>query len=71
MISTNTIKWIGTLLIVSSVVIRSIGLPPYLDLGVSIPGTIAWLYVAIAWRDKSMIVLNCTILIFLLYWSIR
>lgn len=58
------VKWFATFMIIAAVVCRSSGFH-LMDLVFSIIGTIGWTFVAIAWHDRALIVLNAVISVIL------
>ena len=54
---TNTIKWIGSIIIIISMILTAANIYPY-NLFIAIPGTLAWIYVSFKWNDKSLILMN-------------
>ena len=58
------VKWFATTMIISAVVCRSSGFH-FMDLIFSIVGTVGWTYVAIAWHDRALIILNAVISVIL------
>jgi hypothetical protein len=54
---TNTIKWIGSICIIVSMILTASNVYP-INLYTAIPGTLAWIYVSFMWRDKSLICMN-------------
>jgi len=58
------VKWFATTMIISAVVCRSAGFH-LMDLIFSIVGTAGWTYVAIAWHDRALIILNAVISVIL------
>ena len=54
---TNTIKWIGSIIIIISMILTAANIYPY-NLFTAIPGTLAWMYVSFKWNDKSLILMN-------------
>lgn len=58
------VKWFATFMIIAAVVCRSSGFH-LMDLIFSIVGTIGWTFVAIAWHDRALIVLNAVISVIL------
>ena len=54
---TNTIKWIGSIIIIISMILTAANIYPY-NLFTAIPGTLAWMYVSFKWNDKSFILMN-------------
>ena len=58
------VKWVATTMIICAVICRSAGFH-LMDLIFSIIGTIGWTYVAIAWHDRALIILNAVISVIL------
>tara|TARA_B100000085_G_scaffold165128_1_gene150118 strand:- start:226 stop:531 length:306 start_codon:yes stop_codon:yes gene_type:complete len=58
------VKWFATFMIIAAVVCRSSGFH-LMDLVFSIIGTVGWTFVAIAWHDRALIVLNAVISVIL------
>lgn len=58
------VKWFATFMIIAAVICRSSGFH-LMDLIFSIVGTIGWTFVAIAWHDRALIVLNAVISVIL------
>ena len=54
---TNTIKWIGSICIIVSMILTASNVYP-INLYTAIPGTLAWIYVSFMWKDKSLICMN-------------
>ena len=54
---TNTVKWIGSIIIIISMILTAANIYPY-NLYSAIPGTLAWMYVSFKWNDKSLILMN-------------
>ena len=60
------VKWISTFMVLIAVVCRSVEeVPKIYDIGFSLIGTIGWLYVALAWKDRALIMLNAVITVML------
>ena len=60
------LKWVATIFIVASVLCRSVeDMPKIYDVVLSLVGTCLWWWVAVIWKDRSLIVLN-TVLCFIL-----
>ena len=57
----NTIKWLGSIFIIISMILTAINIFPY-NLYTAIPGTLLWIYVSFMWNDKSLIAMNFTAL---------
>ena len=51
------VKWIGTFLIIISMILTSNNLFPF-NMILQTGGVACWLFVAIAWNDRSLIILN-------------
>ena len=60
------IKWISSIFILFAMSIRGIENLQVYDLALSIVGVVGWLWVAIVWNDRALIVLNSFGLILLL-----
>ena len=54
---TNTIKWLGSLIIICSMILTAANIHPY-NLYTAIPGTLMWMYVSFKWNDRSLILMN-------------
>ena len=54
---TNTIKWIGSIIIIISMILTAANIYPH-NLLTAIPGTLAWMYVSFKWNDKSLILMK-------------
>jgi hypothetical protein len=54
---TTVIKWIGSLFIITSMILTASNIYP-LNLYLALPGTLAWIYVSFMWKDKSLICMN-------------
>jgi len=57
----NTIKWLGSICIICSMILTASNIYPY-NLYTAIPGTLLWIYVSFIWNDKSLIAMNFTAL---------
>ena len=56
------IKWISTILVVIAVACRSVEeIPRIYDIVFSWLGTVGWLYVSLAWKDRALIILNSVV----------
>jgi len=56
------IKWLATILILIAVACRSVEeVPRVYDLIFSWLGTLGWLYVSLAWKDRALIILNSVV----------
>jgi len=55
-------KWISTILVVIAVACRSVEeIPRIYDIVFSWLGTVGWLYVSLAWKDRALIILNSVV----------
>ena len=60
------VKWFATILVIIAVACRSVEeIPKIYDVGISFVGTILWLWVALQWKDRALIVLN-SVMVFML-----
>ena len=56
------IKWIATVFVLIAVACRSVEeVPRIYDLVFSWIGTLGWLYVSLAWKDRALIILNSVV----------
>jgi len=56
------IKWIATIFVLIAVACRSVEeVPRIYDLVFSWIGTLGWLYVSLAWKDRALIILNSVV----------
>ena len=51
------VKWVSTLLVIASVVCRSLELHLY-DMVVSLLGVVGWTFVGLRWNDRALTLLN-------------
>ena len=51
------VKWVSTLLVIASVVCRSLELHLY-DMVFSLLGVIGWTFVGLRWHDRALTLLN-------------
>lgn len=60
------VKWAATVAILISLIFRSAG-PTYrlIDLAVGTVGVTLWLWVAVIWKDRALIILNAVSLMLL------
>jgi hypothetical protein len=64
------VKWFATILVIIAVACRSVDeIPKIYDVGISFVGTILWLWVALQWKDRALIILN-SVMVFMLGVSI-
>ena len=60
------VKWIATVLVIIAVACRSVDeIPKIYDVAISFVGTILWLWVALQWKDRALIILN-SVMVFML-----
>jgi hypothetical protein len=60
------VKWISTFFVLFAVICRSVEeVPKIYDVGFSLIGTLGWLYVGLAWKDRALIMLNAVITVML------
>lgn len=52
------VKWAASLTLLTAMIIRAAAVNPYLDTIISFIGCLGWLYVALAWKDRALIILN-------------
>jgi hypothetical protein len=52
------VKWIASLFLISSMVVRSTELSNFLDMVLSLMGVMGWFWVACLWKDRALLVLN-------------
>ena len=52
------VKWISSIIIIGAIILRSWGMYHEIDVLLSFAGCIGWLFVAIRWQDRSLIILN-------------
>tara|TARA_R100000234_G_C4968583_1_gene165093 strand:- start:599 stop:904 length:306 start_codon:yes stop_codon:yes gene_type:complete len=52
------VKWIASITLLVAMVIRASAVSPFLDTCISFVGCAGWLYVAIVWKDRALIMLN-------------
>lgn len=59
---TYYIKWVATFFVILAVACRSVDeIPKIYDVVLSFIGTVGWLYVGLAWKDRALIILNSVI----------
>ena len=59
-------KWCGSLSILLAIGIRGSGISQEADIILSMIGTLCWLFVAISWKDRAMLLMNGAATVFLL-----
>jgi hypothetical protein len=62
----NTIKWLGTILIIIATIMRVVGYH-FLDLTIGLVGTMFWAYAAYKGNDKPLLTVNIFIIAVLLF----
>tara|TARA_R100001244_G_scaffold66840_1_gene54868 strand:+ start:501 stop:797 length:297 start_codon:yes stop_codon:yes gene_type:complete len=60
------IKWVSSIIILAAMSMRGVEGLQFYDLSLSIIGLTGWLFVAIVWNDRALIVLNSFGLVLLL-----
>jgi hypothetical protein len=64
------LKWVATIFVLIAVACRSVEeIPKIYDVVFSIIGTLGWLIVSMAWKDRALILLN-SVVTFMLFVSI-
>ena len=59
------VKWVGSVVLLCAMMFRAEGLYPLADLVLSFVGVSLWLWVALLWRDRALIILNAVAMIVL------
>ena len=59
------VKWVGSVVLLCAMMFRAEGLYPMTDLVLSFIGVTLWLWVALLWRDRALIILNAVAMIVL------
>jgi len=59
------VKWVGSIILLCAMMFRAEGLYPLADLVLSFVGVSLWLWVALLWRDRALIILNAVAMIVL------
>ena len=52
------VKCISSIVIICAIILRSLGMYHEIDVLLSFAGCVGWLFVAIRWQDRSLIILN-------------
>jgi len=52
------LKWIASLFLIASMVVRSMDLSNFLDISLSLVGVIGWFWVGWLWKDRALLALN-------------
>ena len=52
------VKWVGSTVLLCTMMFRAEGLYPLADLILSFIGVTLWLWVSLLWRDRALIILN-------------
>ena len=64
------LKWIATIFVLIAVACRSVDeIPKIYDVVFSLIGTMGWLVVSLAWKDRALILLN-SVIVFMLFVSV-
>ena len=64
------LKWIATIFVLIAVACRSVDeIPKIYDVVFSLIGTMGWLIVSLAWKDRALILLN-SVITFMLFVAI-
>jgi len=64
------LKWIATIFVLIAVACRSVDeIPKIYDVVFSMIGTLGWLIVSMAWKDRALILLN-SVITFMLFVAI-
>ena len=64
------LKWIATVFVLIAVACRSVEeVPRIYDVMFSLIGTMGWLIVSLAWKDRALILLN-SVIVFMLFVSL-
>ena len=59
------VKWVASTILLCGMMFRAEGLYPLADLVLSFIGVTLWLWVALLWRDRALIILNAVAMIVL------
>ena len=59
------VKWVGSTILLCAMMFRAEGLYPLADLVLSFVGVTLWLWVALLWRDRALIILNAVAMLVL------
>ena len=59
------VQWVGSIVLLCAMMFRAEGLYPMTDLVLSFIGVTLWLWVALLWRDRALIILNAVAMIVL------
>jgi len=62
----NTVKWVGTILIIIATIMRVVGYH-FLDLSIGLVGTLLWAYAAYKQKDNPLFTVNIFIVLVLLF----
>lgn len=52
------VKWVASLILLFAMVVRAAGYSNTLDTFLSFLGCLGWLFVAFAWKDRALVMLN-------------
>ena len=59
------VKWVASVILLCAMMFRAEGLYPLADLILSFIGVTLWLWVALIWRDRALIILNAVAMLVL------
>tara|TARA_Y100001937_G_scaffold76484_1_gene103860 strand:- start:536 stop:871 length:336 start_codon:yes stop_codon:yes gene_type:complete len=59
------VKWIASIILLCAMTFRAEGVYPLADLILSFAGVTLWLWVALMWRDRALIILNAVAMLVL------
>ncbi len=59
------VKWVASTILLCGMMFRAEGLYPLADLVLSFIGVTLWLWVALLWRDRALIILNAVAMLVL------
>ena len=59
------VKWVASVILLCAMMFRAEGLYPLADLTLSFIGVTLWLWVALIWRDRALIILNAVAMLVL------
>lgn len=59
------VKWVGSSILLCAMMFRAEGLYPLADLVLSFIGVTLWLWVALLWKDRALIILNAVAMLVL------
>ena len=59
------VKWVASVILLCAMMFRAEGVYPLADLILSFTGVSLWLWVALIWRDRALIILNAVAMLVL------